>query len=60
MVIIQTVNIDKEFYNKLRNMNVKSIRLCVNDNMFKESHKVEHNENNIIITTYSTVSKCVR
>lgn len=60
MVIIQTVNIDKEFYNKLRNMNVKSIRLGVNDNMFKESHKVENNGNNIIITTYSTVSKCVR
>ena len=39
-------------------MNVKSIRLCVNDNVFKEFHKVTHNEVNIMITTYNTAAKC--
>ena len=48
MVIVPTVNIAEEFYTKL---NDKSIRLCVNNNAFKEFHKAIHNEMNTIITT---------
>ena len=50
------MNIAEEFYTKL---NDKSIRLCVNDNEFKEFHKAVHNEVNIIITACNTASKCL-
>ena len=59
MVIFPTVNIAEEFYTKLTDMNVKSIRFCVNDNTFKEFLKAVHNEVNIIITTYDPASKCL-
>ena len=59
MEIVSTVNIAKEFYTKLNDMDVKSIQLCVNDNAFKEFHKAVHNEVNKIITTYNTASKCL-
>lgn len=59
MVIVPTLNITEEFYTILSDMNVKSIRLYVNDNAFKEFHKAVQNEVNIIITTYSTASKCL-
>ena len=36
MVIVPTVNIAEEFYTKLSNMNVKPIRLGVNDNAFNK------------------------
>ena len=56
MVIVPKVNIAEEFYTKI---NDKSIRLCVNDNAFKEFRKAIHNEVNVIITTYNTASKCL-
>ena len=59
MFIVQTVNIAEEFYTKMSDIDVKSIRFCVNDNAFKKFHKVVHNEVNIIITTYNTASKCL-
>ena len=59
MVIVPTVNIAKEFYTKLNDMDVKSIQLCANDNAFKEFHKAVHNEVNKILTTYNTASKCL-
>lgn len=57
MVIVPTVNIAEEFYTKLSNN--ESIRLCVNENAFKEFHKAVHYEVNIIVTTYHTASKCL-
>ena len=59
MVIVPTENIAEEFYTKLIDMDVKSIRLCVNYNAFKEFHKAVHNEVSIIITTYNIASKCL-
>ncbi len=56
MVIVPTLNIAEEFYTKI---NDKSIRLCVNDNAFKEFRKAIHNELNVIITTDNTASKCL-
>ena len=35
------------------------IRLCVNDNVFQEFHKGQHDEVNVIITTYNNSSKCL-
>ncbi len=51
MVIVPTVNITEELYTKLSDMNVKPIRLYVNENAFKEFHKDVHDEINIIIFT---------
>ena len=59
MVIVPTVNIATEFYTKLSDMDVNSIRLCVNDNAFSEFHKAVHKGVDIIITTYNTASKCL-
>ena len=59
MVIVPTVNIAEDFYTKQSVMDVKSIQLRVNDNAFKEFHKVVQNEVNIFITTYNTASKCL-
>ena len=58
MVIVPTLNITEEFYTILSDMNVKSIRLYVNDNAFKEFHKAVHNEVNIIITC-NTSPECL-
>ncbi len=52
MVIVPTVNIPEEFFAKLSKTNKNiNIRLCVNDNVFKEFHKAVHDEANVIITT---------
>ena len=60
MIIIPTVNIAEEFYIKLGNMNRElRMRLCVNDNAFREFHKAVHAGVNVIITTYNTASKCL-
>ena len=60
MIIVPTVNIAEEFYNKLGHMNRElSMRLCVNDNAFREFHKAVHAGVNVIITTYNTASKCL-
>ena len=59
MVIVPTVNIIEMFYTKMDDEDVKSIRLCVNDNAFKEFHKAIHDEVKIIITTYNTAPKCL-
>ncbi len=59
VVIVPTENIATVFYTKLSDMDVNSIRLCVNDNPFKEFHKAVHNEVNVIITTYNSASKCL-
>lgn len=60
MNIVPTVNIAEKFYTKLDIMNKGlNIRLCVNDNAFSEFHNALYNEINIIITSYSTASKCL-
>lgn len=39
--------------------NESNIRLCANMNAFKEFHKKDHNDVNVIITTYNTASKWI-
>lgn len=57
MIIVSTINISEEFYTKLYNMNIESIRLCVNNNKFQKLYNVVHDKITVIITTYSTASK---
>lgn len=53
-VIAPNVNIAEEFYTKLTPwFDNNSIRLCVENNAFKEFGKAANNEVNIVITTHS-------
>lgn len=54
MIIVPNVNIAEEFYTKLTPLfDNNSIRLCVENDAFKEFGKVVNNEVNIVITTYN-------
>ena len=68
IVIVPTVNIAQDFYTKiihsLSQLNATSIAasfvcLCVKDGAFEDFKKAVINQISIIITTYSTASRCL-
>ena len=68
IVIVPTVNIAYDFYNKIIHLLIQSnttsiikqfVCLCVKDGAFEDFKKAVINKISIIITTYSTASRCL-
>lgn len=65
ILIVPTVNIANEFYNKLteslkdRDISNKEIKLCIKDNAFEDFEKAIKDFCPVVISTYYTASRCL-